>query len=137
MSTRTIDDVRTGERGGFGEAMRAGEISPSAAAAATRAQERGQEPVYRVSPLERLRAELSVAADELLAARTERDALQLELEFLKGQMSEYPHEREVVFNNLRAEISELRHSRDSLMVEYADLKRAHNAAVRRLKELGA
>ena len=40
VSEQTVKNVRTGERGGFGEQMRSGEMSPYAAATATRDRER-------------------------------------------------------------------------------------------------
>ena len=152
VSTRTIQFAKVAEQAGLGEYVRSGQVSARAAsdiAKAGLAEQVTSGAMTVTEAAEHLRANREPTRTEKLEA--ERDALRLEVQekasrieeleeqvrFLRGEMSEYPHEREAVFNRQQAIITSLRAELVTEQGHHNDLKRAHRGAVRRLRQLEA
>ena len=84
---------------------------------------------------ERLEAELQEARQEIERLAQERDQLQERVRFLEGERSEWPHEREAYFNRALAIETALRSELATERGSHNELKRAHQGALRRIREL--
>ena len=152
VSTRTIQFAKVAEQAGLGEYVRSGQVSARAAsdiAKAGLAEQVTSGAMTVTEAAEHLRANREPTRTEKL--ESERDALRLEVQekasrieeleeqvrFLRGEMSEYPHEREAVFNRQQAIITSIRAELVTEQGHHNDLKRAHRGAVRRLRQLEA
>ena len=150
VSTRTIQFAKVAGEAGLGEYVRSGQVSARAAADIAKAGLAEQVTSGAITILEaagHLRANREPTRTEKLEA--ERNALRLEVQekasrneeleeqvrFLRGEMSEYPHEREATFNRQQAIITSLRAELVTEQGHHNDLKQAHRGAVRRLRQL--
>ena len=150
VSTRTIQFAKVAGEAGLGEYVRSGQVSARAAANIAKAGLAEQVTSGAITILEaagHLRANRQPTRTEKLEA--ERNALRLEVQekasrieeleeqvrFLRGEMSEYPHEREATFNRQQAIITSLRAELVTEQGHHNDLKQAHRGAVRRLRQL--
>ena len=133
VSERTVQQVRSAERAGLGEAVRSGELSPKAAAA----QARGEPNLPKgPTPKERLEAQVDALQMEVQEKAQRIEALERDNRELKAQFSEYPHEREAVANEREAMISALRGSVNEWQTKHNDERRRANWWERQARSLG-
>ena len=84
---------------------------------------------------ERLEAERDAKAMESEERARRIDELEAEVRFLRGEGSDFDHEREATFNRQQAEISALRAELATERQTHNELKQAHRGAIRRIRQL--
>ena len=134
VSERTIQRAKVASEAGLGEAVQSGELSAEKATERARGDGIADMP-KEPTKTERLQAEIATLEAEIQGKAQKIDDLTAEIQFLKGQMSEYPHEQYTQFHSQRAEISALRSSVADYQMKYADLQQKHQGALRRLRAL--
>ena len=130
------DDVHTGDDGGHRPAT--GESETTQPDVGPEGDGPGIEPPTEKppSPKQRLEAQIEVLQLEI-SERVERiEALESETEFLRGEGSEYDHEREAKFRQQDATINALRASVATAEQKYQDERRSRLYWERQAKQLG-
>ena len=115
VSERTVQQVRSAERAGLGEAVRSGELSPKAAAA----QARGEPNLPKgPTPKERLEAQVDALSMEAQEKAQHIDDLEDQVRFHQGNMSEHEHERHKAFTAMQSENRTLRSQVNEWMTKH-------------------
>ena len=139
VSVSTIENAKTAERAGLGDQVISGELSVGEAARQASQQRQVEAPpteTPRLTRTERLQLDLDEARDQLAQQTRRADDLELENRALRDSASEWPHEREQVFNELIAERNGLRAELATLRNQYNDAQSSLRGATARLKALG-
>ena len=132
VSRQTVQQAKAIIRAGLDDAVMANEMPFSTAAQQAKDEPDKPRPPTRTEKLETLIDALKMEVDEK-AARIEE--LEEQVRFLKGELSEYPHEREATFNRQQAVINAQRAELATERSLHNELKRSHRGALRRIKEL--
>ena len=136
VSDRTIQQAKTAETAGLGEAVRSGEMSPRAAAEQVRQQPDASPATKEPTRAQRLEARIDALTLEVQEKARRIEELERELRETRAQQSEYPHEREAVSNEREAIISALRGSVNEWQTKHNDERRRANFWERDAKRLG-
>ena len=133
VSERTVQQVRSAERAGLGEAVRSGELSPKAAAA----QARGEPNLPKgPTPKERLEAQVDALQMEVQEKAQRIDDLEDQVRFHQGNRSENSHERHKAFTALQAENRTLRSQVNEWMTKHNEELRSRRYWERWAKDNG-
>ena len=127
---QTISQIRTAERGGLGDQVRSGELSPRAAAEMVRAAEKGdaeeeedRPQPERHTPLHQKEIENQAQLTRLQGMQTDLDEANETIVYLNEQQSPDDAVREQTFNNLRAEVRTLKSQVYNYQTKLADAER--------------
>ena len=123
VSPHTVSDLRRADEGGLLPQVQSGELSPKAAAAQVRGNQRDPDTPKPPSRLQQLEIQLEAKIEEIQIKDAEIDEWKQKHEFAVSQSSEYPHEKEATLNQLQAENSALRSSVNEWMTKHNDEKR--------------
>ena len=123
VSPRTVSDLRKADEGGLLPQVQSGELSPNAAAAQVRGNQRDPDTPKPPSKLQQSEMRLEAKIEEIQIKDAEIDEWKQKYEFAVSQSSEYPHEKEATLNQLQAENSALRSSVNEWMTKHNDEKR--------------
>ena len=133
VSERTVQQVRSAERVGLGEAVRSGELSPKAAAA----QARGDPKLPKgPTPKECMEAQVDALALDLQEKAQHIDDLEDQVRFHQGNMSEHEHERYKAFTAMQSENRTLRSQVNEWMTKHNEELRSRRYWERWAKEHG-
>ena len=131
---QTISQIRTAERGGLGDKVRSGELTPRAAADEVRARERGEEEdgegeeddrpqPERHTPLQQKEIENQAQRTRLQELTAELEEAKQTIAFHREQQSEEGAVREKTLNNQRAEIRTLTSQVQNYQTKLTDAER--------------
>ena len=85
--------------------------------------------------MQRLEAERDALRMEVQDKSLRIEELEERVRFLEGELSEFPHEREATFNRQQSIISAQRAELATERSNHNDLKRAHQGALRRIRQI--
>ena len=136
VSDRTIQQAKTAETAGLGDAVRSGEMSPRAAAEQARQQPDDPPKPREPTRAQKLEAQIDALTLEVQEKARRIEELEREIRETKAQQSEYPHEREAVSNEREVMISALRGSVNEWQTKHNDERRRANFWEREARHLG-
>ena len=131
-SERTIQQAKVAEKAGLGAAVRAGELSPKAAAQ----QAKGEPDAPKPTKAQRLEAERDALALDVQGRATRIDELEDELQFHRGNMSEQETERHKAYTAVQTELSTARSQINEWMTKYNEELRSRRYWERWAKDNG-
>ena len=135
VSKKTQQDSDRYEKAGLGPQIRSGEISGAEAERKVR-KKRDPSAPKKPSQVERLELKLEAKTMECEAELASNEALRREIREAKAQVSEYPHEREVVANEREVIISAQASSIAELQIKLNDEKRRASWFEKQARALG-
>ena len=136
VSTRTVEDVKAGERGGYGEAMRAGDMSPKEAARRTRAEEQGADPEERPPTPSQVKQTELEAAWAALAERDDRiGELEQTIRYYRDQARPDEAAKEQVLTGQFALVRSLKAKINELTAKLSEATRSRGAMQAKLRTM--